>query len=146
MPELQKKTASRCGGVRFVRRLGQQPAEERAIHLHHVGQIEIEHVADRFLHRGMVAPDIEDAVAAQEIEIGGVIHVVEIRALGPRIDLVETDDALRGDEGAVEVPLVQFVVFAEAGRDELFEIKCHAEWSAIWGRKRKPTVSSRDRR
>ena len=87
----------------FRERLGQQAAEERAIHLHHVGQIEIEHVADRFLHRGMVPPDIENAVAAQEIEVSGVIHVVEIGALGAGIDLVEPDHALRGDERAIEM-------------------------------------------
>ena len=113
VPELQKKTASRCGRRSLRQRLGQQPAEERAIHLHHVGQIEIEHVADRFLHRGMVPTDIENAVAAQEIEVGGIIHVVEVGALGPRIDLVEPDDALRGDERAIEVPLMQLVIFAE---------------------------------
>ena len=62
----------------------------------------------------MIAADIENAVAAQEIEIGGVIHVVEIGALGPRIDLVETDHPLRRHERAIEMPLVQFVIFARA--------------------------------
>ena len=35
----------------FRERLGEQSAEERAIHLHHVRQIEIEHVADRLSSR-----------------------------------------------------------------------------------------------
>ena len=115
----------------FRERLGQQPAEERAIHLHHVRQIEIEHVADRLLHRGMVAADIENAVAAQEIEVGVLIHVVEISALRPGIDLVETDDALGRDQRAIEVPLVQLVVFAEPGCDDFFQVKCHRRCSLI---------------
>ena len=106
-------------------RFGQQPAQERAIHLHHVRQIQIEHVADRFLHHRMISPDIENAVAAQEIEIRLVIHVVEISALGPGIDLVETDDALRRDQGAIDVLMVQLVILAQPRRDDLFQVKSH---------------------
>ena len=83
----------------------------------------------------MIAADIEDAVAAQEIEVSGVIHVVEISALRARIDLVETDDALRRDERAIEVPLVQLVVFAEPRRDDFFQIKSHREAWPEGGRK-----------
>ena len=97
-------------------RLGEQPTQERAIHLHHVRQIEVEHVADGLLDRGMIASDVEDAIAAQEIEIGGIVHVVKIGALRTGIDLVETDHALRRDQRAVQVPLVQFVVLAQAAR------------------------------
>ncbi len=104
----------------FGDRFREQAAQERAIHLDHVRKIEIEHVADRFLHRGMVAADVENAVAAEKIEIRLVIHVVEIGALGPGIDFVEADDALGRNEGAVQMPLVQFVIFAETGRDDLF--------------------------
>src|SRR6185503_20603132 len=73
----------------------------------------------------MVTPDIEDAVAAQEIEIGVVIHVVEISASCPGIDFIETDNTLRGDEGAVEMPLVQLVVFAQPGGDDFLQVKSH---------------------
>ena len=95
----------------------------------------------------MVPTDIENAVAAQEIEIGGVIHVVEVGALGPRIDLVEPDHALRGDERAIEMLLMQLVIFAEPSRDDFLQVKSHAEWSAICTeRNRRPIarVSSRD--
>src|SRR5205807_282251 len=102
-------------------------AQERAIHLHHVRQIEIEHIADRLFHDGMIAPDVENAEAAQEVEIRRVIHVVEIRALGPRIDLVETDHPLHGDERAVKVALVQLVVFSEPRRHDLFQVECHED-------------------
>src|SRR6059058_5921451 len=57
----------------FDDRLGQQSTQKRAIHLHHVWQIEIEHIADRLLRDWMITSDIENAVAAQEIEIRLVI-------------------------------------------------------------------------
>ena len=94
--------------------LGEQAAQERAIHLHHVRQIEIEHVADRFLHDGMVSADVENRITAQEIEVGVVIHVVEISAFSPGIDLVETNDALGRDQRAIDMSMMQLVIFARA--------------------------------
>ena len=78
----------------------------------HVRQIEIEHVPDRLFHHWMVAADIENTVAAQEIEIRLIIHIVEISALSPGIDFIEADHALRRHQGAVQMPLVQLVIFA----------------------------------
>src|SRR5215475_6246409 len=111
----------------FYKRLSQQTAQKRTIHLHHIGKIQIEHVADRLFHQRMISTDVENAVAAQKIEIRLVIHIVEIRALGPRIDFVETNDPLRCHKRAVYVPLMQFVVFAEARRDNLLQIESHEE-------------------
>ena len=85
----------------------------------------------------MVAADIENAVAAQEIEIGGVIHVVEIGALGSRIDFVEPDHALCRDERAIEMPLMQFVIFPEPRRDDFFQVKTHGAMFLDLGWKRK---------
>src|SRR5437762_1490054 len=79
----------------------------------------------------MIPPNIENAVAAQKIEIRLVIHVVEIRALSPSIDFVETDNALRGNKRAIQMPLVQLVIFAQPRGDNLFQIKSHAQCSAI---------------
>src|SRR5213078_3528353 len=107
--------------------LSQQAAQKRTVHLHHVWKIQIEHVADRLLHQRMISTDVENAVAAQKIEIRLVIHVEEIRAFGARVDFVETDDALRCHERAVYVPLVQLVVFAKTGGDNLLQIESHEE-------------------
>ena len=90
----------------FGNRFRKEPAQERAIHLHHVGKVQIEHVADRLFHHRMITADVEDAVAAQKIEISGVIHVVEICALCPGINLVETDHALRRYQRPIDVPFV----------------------------------------
>src|SRR5215471_5916509 len=111
----------------FHESLSQQAAQKRTVHLHHVWKIQIEHVADRLLHQRMIPTDVENAVAAQKIEIRLVIHVVEVRALGPRIDFVETDDALRCHERAVYVPLVEFVVFAKTRGDNLLQIESHED-------------------
>ena len=61
----------------------------------------------------MISTDVEYAVAAQEIQIQLVIHVVEIRALGPRIDFVEADHPLRCNQRAVHVPLMQLIIFTQ---------------------------------
>jgi len=73
----------------------------------------------------VITSKIKNAVAAQKIEIRLVIHVVEICAIGARIDFVETDDALRCHEHAVYVAIVQFVVFAKTRSDNLFQIETH---------------------
>src|SRR5215468_2585460 len=111
----------------FHESLSQQAAQKRAIHLHHVWKIQIEHVADRLLHQRVISTDVENAIAAQKIEIRLVIHVVEIRALGTRIDFVETDDALRCDKRSVYVPFVQFVIFAKTRGDNLLQIESHED-------------------
>ena len=97
----------------------------RAIHLHHIGQIELEGVAQRLLHRGVIAPDIVDGVAAEEIEVRLPRAIVEIGALRPGVHLIEADDPLHGDEGGIQVALVQRVVFAEAGLHGLFDVEGH---------------------
>ena len=68
----------------------------------------------------MKTADVEDRVAAQEIEVIPIIHVVEVSPFRPRIDLVETDDALSSNQRSVEVPLMQLVVLAQARSDDLF--------------------------
>src|SRR5262245_16298839 len=113
----------------FHESLSQQAAQKRTIHLHHVWKIQIEHVADRSLHQRVISTDIENAIAAQEIEIRLITHVVEIRALGTRIDFVETDDALRCHQRTVYVPLVQFVILAKTRGDNLLRIESHEDES-----------------
>src|SRR6266403_3831220 len=107
--------------------LSQQAAQKRTVHLHHVWKIQIEHVADRLFHQWVISTDVENAVAAQKIQIRLVIHVEEICAFGARIDFVETDDALRCYERAVYVPLMQLVVFAKTRGDNLLQIETHEE-------------------
>src|SRR5262249_35843412 len=125
---------------------GQQAAQKRTVHLHHVWKIQIEHVADRLLHQRMIPTDVENAIAAQKIEIRLVIHIVEIRALGPRIDFVETDDALRCHKGAVYVPLMQFIILAKTRSDNLLQIESHEDESFSDSRSKRKSCSRFARR
>ena len=102
----------------FDKRFSQQSTQKRAIHLHHIWQIKIEHIADRLFHHRMITPNIENAVTAQKIEIRLVIHVVEVRALCPRIDFVEPDHALRGHERAVHMPFMQLIILTQSRGDD----------------------------
>src|SRR2546421_7448983 len=117
--------------------LGQESAEERAIHLHHVRQIEIENVADRFLHHGMVPANVENRITAQEIQVGVVIHIVEIGAFSPGVDLVETNDTLGRDQGAVDMSMMQLVIFAEPRGNDFFQVKRHSRTFSDLGGKSK---------
>src|SRR4030095_10456983 len=127
----------------FHKRLSQQAAQKRTVHLHHIGKIQIEHIADRLLHQRMISTNVENAVAAQKIEIRLVIHVVEIGALGPRIDFVETYDALRCHQRAVYVSLVQFVVFPKTRSDNLLQIESHEKQNFSDSRSKRKSVATR---
>ena len=127
-----KENGVQMRGRFLEQRFREQSRKQRAIHLHHIGQIEVEHVADRLFDRGMVAPDIEDAVAGEKIEVIAAIAIVEVRPFGACIDLVEADDALHLHKRGVEMPLVERIVFAQARLDELFEIDRHL-WRPIYG-------------
>jgi hypothetical protein len=90
----------------------------------------------------MISTYVENAVAAQKIEIRLVIHVEEIRALGTRIDFVETNYALRCHERAVYVPVVQLVVFAKTRGDNLFQIESHEEQKLSDSRSKRKSVAA----
>ena len=100
---------------------GEEAAEEGGVHLDHVGEVEVEGVADGLLCDGVVAADVEDAEAGEEVEVAVAFLVVEVLALGAGVDFVEADHALDLDEGAVEVAVVEGVVFAEAFFDDVFD-------------------------
>src|SRR2546430_16612501 len=73
----------------------------------------------------MITPDVENAVTAQKIEIRLVIHVVEVRALCPRIDLVEPNHALRSHERAVHMPFVKLIILTQSRGDNFLYIQRH---------------------
>ncbi len=79
----------------------------------------------RLLHGGMVAPDIEDAVAAEEIEVLLAVEVIEVSAAGVRVNFVKPDGPLDGDQGAIDVALVQVVVLPEPFGDERLDVDGH---------------------
>jgi hypothetical protein len=90
-----------------------------------LGRSDGEHVTNRLFHHRMIPADVENAVAAQEVEIRGIIHVIKISALGAGIDFVEPNHALRGDECAVQMPLMELVILAQARGYDFLQIKRH---------------------
>src|SRR5439155_6757917 len=86
----------------------------------------IENVADRFLHHGIDPANLENRITAQEIQVGFVIHIVEIRAFSPSIDLVETNDTLGRDQGAIDMSMMQLLIFAEPRCNDFFQVKRHS--------------------
>ena len=77
----------------FDESLGEETGEDGAVHLDHIGEIKFENVLDGLLDGGMVATDIEDAVAAKEVEVVLPVEVVEVSAFGPSINFIEPDGA-----------------------------------------------------
>ena len=104
---------------------GKETAEQGKIHLHHVRQIEIEHVADCFFKGRMISANVENAVTAKEIKVGIPFAIIKIGAFGPRINFIKTDGSLNRYQGSVDVTFVQVVVLAESVGNELFDIKWH---------------------
>src|SRR6516164_5846794 len=60
--------------------LGENPGQRRNIHLNKIGKIAIKGSAQHFAQDGVVAPDSEDAVAAQQIKVAHTVPIVEILA------------------------------------------------------------------
>ena len=119
------KEASVARGAKFFdESLGQKAGENGAVHLNHIGEIEFEDVLDGFLNGGMVAADIENAVAAEEVEVVLPVEVVEVSPFGPSINFIEPDGALNLNQSTIDELIVQVVVLAESGENRVFEIEC----------------------
>jgi hypothetical protein len=71
----------------------------------------------------MVATDVENAVAAEEVEVVLAVKIVEVSAFCAGIDFIESDRALNFYERAIDVLIVKLVVLAQSGEDRVFEVK-----------------------
>jgi hypothetical protein len=65
----------------------------------------------------MIPSDVENAIAAQKIQVRPIIHVIEVRAFRSGVDLVEPDYSLCLDQRRVYVPLVELIIFTQSRRD-----------------------------
>ena len=107
----------------FDESFSEETGENGAVHLHHVGKVEFKNVTNGFLNRGMITADVENAVAAEEVEVVLAVEVVEIGTLCAGIDLIESDRTLNFYERAIDVLVVEVVVLAQSGEDRVFEVK-----------------------
>jgi len=107
----------------FDESFSEEAGENGAVHLHHVGKVQFENVANGFLDGGMVATDVEDAVAAEEVEVVLAVEIVEVSAFCAGIDFIEADRALNLYESTIDVLVVEVVVLAQSGEDRVFEVE-----------------------
>ena len=115
-------------------RLGQQPLREQArqrpaVELGPVGQLGVERVVQRLADHRVVAARGEHAEAGQEIGVLVALGVVQVRALGPLVDLVEADRVQHLGLLRVQVPAVQLISVAAMGREQGREVEVHDSFS-----------------
>ena len=83
--------------------LGEEAGEQRDVHLDEARPLQLEGFLERAPHRGVVAAEIEDTVAGEEVEVALAVGVPEVRALALHPDLVEADDAQDAGQLGAEV-------------------------------------------
>jgi len=71
----------------------------------------------------MIATDIEDAVATEEVEVVLAVEIVEIGTFCSGIDFIEANRPLNFDERAIDVLVMEIVVLPKAGEDRVFEVE-----------------------
>ena len=84
--------------------LGQQSRQQRAVHLHHAGQVGVEGLVQRVLDHRVRATQGEDAEAAQHVEVAIAVVVEEVAALAALVETVETER--RDDLGELRVEVL----------------------------------------
>jgi hypothetical protein len=88
---LQKTTVVRCSSGCGDQLLGEQAGQERAVHLHHVGQVGVECLVQGVLDHRVAAAEGEDAESAQHVEVALPVVVVEVAALAALVEAIEAE-------------------------------------------------------
>ena len=87
--------------------LGQQARQQGAVHLHHVGQVQVDRLVQGCLDAGMAAAEGVNPESGQEVEVALPGCVVEVTAFAADVLSIEPDGLKRPGELAVQEPLVQ---------------------------------------
>jgi hypothetical protein len=88
-----------------------------------VGEVEFKDVTNGFLYCGMITADVENAVAAEEVEVVLAVEVVEVGAFRAGIDFIKADGALNLYESTIDVLIVKLVVLPQTSENSVFEIE-----------------------
>ena len=116
-PELQKKTRSISSAAAGNQLLGQDPREKRAIHLHHVGEVEVDGLVQRGLERRMAATEGIDTEAGEEVEIPLTLGIEEVGTFAADVEAIETDRLEHPGKLMIEVLLMKGVVLPVPGSE-----------------------------
>ncbi len=106
--------------------LGQQAGEQRAVHLDHVGQVQVECLVQGRLDRRVAAAEGINPESGQKIEVLLPGVVVKVTALAADVVTVEPESPDRPGELGVHVPLVQGEVLPGPLRERAGNIEGHA--------------------
>ncbi len=111
--------------------LGQHPAQQRHAELRQVAGARGHDLLDRGDRRGVVAPDREHAIAAEQVQIALTGGVDQMRALAPRPRSVEPERAQDPAHLRVQVAIVERHLLTRARLDQF----THAG-NRLWHRSR----------
>jgi hypothetical protein len=115
--------------------LGQEPGQRVAVELGPVGQLGVQRVVQRLAYHRVVAPGGEHPEAGQEVGVRVAVGVVQVRALGPGVDLVEADRVQHLGLLRVQVRAAELVSVRLMGREEGLQVEVHGPLSRIPGRR-----------
>jgi hypothetical protein len=114
-------------GVRPARELlGEQSGQQGTVHLHHVGQVQIDRLMQRGLDGRMTPAERVDAEPREVVQVPRAGIVPEIAAFGPDVVTVEAERPERPRELVIHVPLVQGEVLPRALRERSGYVERHA--------------------
>ncbi len=103
--------------------LGEQARQQRAVHLHHVGQIEVEGLVQRRLERRMAAPEGVNPEAGKQIQVTIALGVEQVATFAADIEAIEADRLQHARQLMVQVLFVQRVVLTVPCREHRSEIE-----------------------
>ena len=129
-------------GEEFLR---EQPGQRAAVELGPVGQLGVQRLVQRLADHRVVAARREHAEAGQEIGVLVAVGVVQVRALGPLVDLVEADRVQHLRLLRVQVPAVELVSVVAMGGEQCLEVEVHGLFSPNRGRAFRVFSSERTR-
>jgi len=107
----------------FDESFGEEAGENGAVHLNHIREVEIQDIPNSFLYRGMIAADVENAVAAEEVEVVLTVEIVQVGTFCAGIDFIKANRSLNFDERTIDVLVVEVVVLAQTSQDGVFEVE-----------------------
>ena len=104
--------------------LGEQAGQRRRVELGEIGQAEVDDVVDRLPDNRIVASEGKNPEAGKHVEVVLAGVVVQVRALGARVDLVEADRVQHARQLGIQVPRVQLIALVAALLQERREVEC----------------------
>ncbi len=99
--------------------LGEHAAQQRHAELRQVAGARLHHLSHRGDRRGVVAPDREHAVAAEQVEVALAVGVDQVRALAAGPHAVEAERPQDAPHLGVQVAVVERHLLAAPRRQDL---------------------------